>query len=103
VLTRPIERLHDFARRIDELDLRARRAACNRLKLAHAQLATAGGRLEALSPLKVLERGYSVTKLIPSGAVVRSSDQARIGDQIETRLQGGRLTSRVEEVHEARS
>ena len=96
VLTRPIERLHELARRIDELEMRARRAIANRLVLARQQAAAAGGRLEALSPLKVLERGYSVTRLLPSGTVVRSSKQARSGDLLETLLQAGRITSRVE-------
>jgi len=97
VLTRPLERLHDLARRLDEFELRTRRALTNRLKLARQQVAAAGGRLEALSPLKVLERGYSVTRILPSGAVLRSAGQAKPGDLLETLLQSGRVTSRVEE------
>jgi exodeoxyribonuclease VII large subunit len=96
VLTRPVERLHDLARQTDELELRARRAIANRVKLVRQQLAAASGRLDALSPLKVLERGYSVTRLVPSGQVLRSADQAHPGDQIETLLQSGRLVSRVD-------
>jgi exodeoxyribonuclease VII large subunit len=96
VLTRPIERLHDLARRIDELEMRARRAIAHRVIFVREQLAAIGGRLEALSPLKVLERGYSVTRLVPSGAVVRSSEQVHSGDMLETLLQSGNVTSRVE-------
>jgi len=96
VLTRPLERLHDLARRLDELELRSRRAITNRLKLARQEIAAAGGRLEALSPLKVLERGYSVTRLVPSGTVLRSSTQTKPGDLLETLLESGRVTSRVE-------
>ncbi len=96
VLTRPVERLHDLARQIDELELRARRAIANRVKFVRQQLAATGGRLDALSPLKVLERGYSVTRQVPSGQVVRSAEQVRPGDQLETLLQSGRLVSRVE-------
>jgi exodeoxyribonuclease VII large subunit len=98
VLTRPLERLHDLGRQLDETDLRARRALDSRMSLARQELATAGGRLNALSPLKVLERGYSVTRRWPSGEVVRSFDQARPGDLLETLLQTGRLKSRVEEL-----
>lgn len=98
VLTRPVERLHDLSRQVDEFDLRARRAIANRINLVREQLAAAGGRLEALSPLKVLERGYSVTRLIASGEVVRSAGQVEPGDLVETVLQTGRLTSRIESV-----
>jgi exodeoxyribonuclease VII large subunit len=96
VFTRPIERLHELARSIDELEVRARRAVANRLHTSRQQLAAVGGRLEALSPLKTLERGYSVTRLLPAGTVVRSAAEARPGDSLETLLQSGRLTSRVE-------
>jgi exodeoxyribonuclease VII large subunit len=96
VLTRPIERLHDLARGIDDLEMRARRGMAHRLVVVREQLAAIGGRLEALSPLKVLERGYSVTRLVPSGVVVRSSKQAHSGDLLETLLQSGKVTSRVE-------
>ena len=98
VMTRPVERIHELARRIDELEVRARRAVQHRLTVVREQLAAVGGRLEALSPLKVLERGYSVTRLVQSGTVLRSSDQARPGELVETLLQSGKITSRVEAV-----
>lgn len=96
VLARPAERLHELARQVDELELRARRALANRFRFARHELATAGGRLDALSPLKVLERGYSVTRLLASGAVVRSAAQVQPGDLLETRVHSGQFTSRVE-------
>jgi exodeoxyribonuclease VII large subunit len=98
VLMRPAEKLHERARQIDELELRARRALANRFRHARQELATAAGRLDALSPLKVLERGYSVTRLLPSGTVVRSTEQVQPGDLLETRLYSGKLTSRLESV-----
>src|SRR5262245_43775524 len=98
VMNRPVERIHELARRIDELEVRARRAVRHRLAVVREQLSAFGGRLEALSPLRVLERGYSVTRHFHSGKVLRSSDQARPGDLVETLLQSGMLTSRVESV-----
>jgi len=102
VLMRPAEKLHERARQIDELELRARRALANCFRHARQELATAAGRLDALSPLNVLERGYSVTRLLPSGTVVRSTEQVQPGDLLETRLHSGKLTSRVEAVDDAR-
>ena len=54
--------------------------------------------LDALSPLKVLERGYSVTKSAKTGDVIRSASQLANGDQLMTLLGRGRVTSRVEVV-----
>ena len=53
-------------------------------------------RLESLSPLAVLARGYSVTKRLDDGSIVRNADQVSPGDRIETRLAAGSLVSRVE-------
>jgi exodeoxyribonuclease VII large subunit len=54
-------------------------------------------RLDSLSPLAVLGRGYSITERIPSGELVRSSGQLASGDRIRTRLGEGSVVSRVED------
>ena len=51
--------------------------------------------LNAISPLQTLERGYSIT-LDKNGAAVTSIEQIKIADTIETRLQNGRILSKVE-------
>ena len=54
------------------------------------------GRLHALSPLAVLERGYSIT-FDEQGKIIKKSAQVKPGDRIETRLHEGQIRSRVEE------
>tara|TARA_R110002072_G_scaffold158694_2_gene309691 strand:+ start:329 stop:517 length:189 start_codon:yes stop_codon:yes gene_type:complete len=54
------------------------------------------GRLEGLSPLAVLARGYSLTR--KEGAVVREADSLAVGDEIETHLAQGSIKSRVLEI-----
>lgn len=51
--------------------------------------------LEALSPMKVLARGFSVVTL-PSGSVIRKADQVNTGDAVHIRLAAGGLDCRVE-------
>jgi len=58
-------------------------------------LAAVAASLHALSPLKVLLRGYSLTRT-ETGAVVRSASQVQPGDILITRLHEGQLRSRVE-------
>lgn len=53
-------------------------------------------KLDAMSPLKVLSRGYSMTTL-PDGSVIRSAGQVAIGDKITVSLCDGSLTASVEE------
>jgi exodeoxyribonuclease VII large subunit len=60
------------------------------------QLARLAASLEALSPLGVLARGYSLTLKDDGATIVRSAGDVRPGDLIETRLASGRIVSRVE-------
>ena len=53
--------------------------------------------LEAVSPGKVLERGFSLVSLKESGEVVTSQDQVKIGDDIEITLAKGKLSAEVKE------
>ena len=91
-------RVRETSRRID--DGRARMLPGLRALLRHAsdRLRGAGGRLDSLSPLRVLERGYSITRA--DGRVVRSARDVKPGDALDTILHRGRITSRVESVED---
>ncbi len=58
-------------------------------------LTRCAAQLEALSPLKVLARGYSLTLRDDGMTVVRSASDVSGGDVIHTRLNSGTVTSRV--------
>ncbi len=66
---------------------------------AHKQrLGQAAASLDAMSPLKVLGRGYGM--LLCDGNVIRSVSQVQPGDTITARLGDGALRATVEEVME---
>ncbi len=96
VLARPEQPLRDLARRVDEWDMRLTQALGQQLKLARQQLRNFAGRLDALSPLAVLSRGYSLTQRKRDGELIRDARQIAVGEQIRTRLAQGQLISRVE-------
>jgi len=56
------------------------------------------GKMEALNPLAILNRGYSVTVRFPSGGIIKNSAALAKGDVIQTRLGKGTVKSKVEEV-----
>ncbi len=95
---RPLEQVHDLARRLDEWDQRQRRAVRQRFTLARTRLDATAGRLESLSPLAVLARGYSVTRRAADGRVIRRAGELSPGEEICTRFARGEALSRVEEV-----
>ncbi len=96
VLRRPLDRVHELSRRVDELDDRGRRAIRSHLGQLRQRLAAWAGQLESLSPLAVLGRGYSLTLRSRDAAVVRDAAQVEDGEQLTTRLARGTLISRVE-------
>ena len=80
--------------RVDESDFRL--AACMReaCRARALVLRAHEAQLQALSPLAVLERGYSMT-LGPDGRVIRSPSDVSAGDRISTRLARGTIESEV--------
>jgi exodeoxyribonuclease VII large subunit len=60
-----------------------------------SSLEKTGTRLSALSPLAVLDRGYSITFDAGSSAVIRSSAEVATGDSIHVRLAKGTLDAEV--------
>jgi exodeoxyribonuclease VII large subunit len=98
VFRRPFQRVFDLARRMDELNVRANRAVRGRARLARQQADTLAGRLESLSPLAVLGRGYSLTQRTSDGGLIRAAADLSPGEQITTRFARGQAISRVERV-----
>jgi exodeoxyribonuclease VII large subunit len=82
--------------RVDELAERAARATAQRLRWAQQRLRAGEERLQALSPLAVLERGYSIVRR-DDGQVVRAADQVQVGEGLGILLAKGRVRVRVEE------
>ncbi|HID77825.1 MAG TPA: exodeoxyribonuclease VII large subunit [Planctomycetaceae bacterium] len=93
---RPCERTQQLARQLDELEGRATRALRNRLQWVAQQTASIGARLDSLSPLAVLRRGFSLTERAADGQLVRSADQLSPGEQLRTKFYQGQALSRVE-------
>lgn len=94
----PLERIHDQEQRLDDWGERLTRAGRQRLLRARERIEAQAARLESLSPLNVLSRGYSLTRREEDQAVVRNPAQVRLGDRLITTVQHGRIVSRVDEV-----
>ena len=65
-----------------------------------ARLGELRARLETLSPIAILERGYSITRTIPDLKVVRNPRSVAINQDLEVMVAKGSLTCRVKEKSE---
>ena len=95
---RPFQLIYDLTRQVDDCSGRTHRAIRHRLQLARQQTETFTSRLESLSPLAVLGRGYSITERPADGRVIRAAGELTPGEQISTRFARGQAISRVEKV-----
>ncbi|MDD2706655.1 MAG: exodeoxyribonuclease VII large subunit [Verrucomicrobiae bacterium] len=82
--------------RLQQWDDRRRHAGRLALDRLGHRLKMAGQRLELLSPKATLERGYSITREIGSGGVIRSAAMVSAGKRIRTLFKDGEVNSVVE-------
>jgi exodeoxyribonuclease VII large subunit len=54
--------------------------------------------LESLSPLAVLQRGYSITRSTASGMIVRQADALSIGADVNVQLAKGNFNAKIEKI-----
>jgi exodeoxyribonuclease VII large subunit len=61
-------------------------------------LRTTVAKLNALNPLAILERGYSVTQTLPDYALVKDVRQVGVGQQVKVTVSKGGMVCRIERV-----
>ena len=85
--------------RLDYLTRRFASAARQPLGVADRRLAAAASKLDALSPLKVLGRGYAIG-YDADGGVLDSVHRVAVGDSLRLRLSDGTVGCQVTEIQE---
>lgn len=87
-------RLQQYEQQLAQLKVRLNSHMNLTLSLQQKQLAHLCGKLDSLSPLKVLARGYSITQN-QQNFTIRSIKDVNVGEQIKTRLTDGNIISQV--------
>ena len=80
--------------RCQSIDVRLYRAAQISMTAHRSEWTNLRGRLQALSPLAVLQRGYALVQ-DANGALIRSVNQVAVGETVRTRLSDGGFSSNV--------
>jgi exodeoxyribonuclease VII large subunit len=89
------EILHRDMQRVDELSIHMEFCLRKIIDLKASSLSGLAGRLNAVSPLNTLERGYSITLKSTDHSVVRSIDEVNIDGSLDVRVIDGTVECRV--------
>lgn len=94
-LKHPGEKIQIQAQQLDQLENKLYRAMQSYLKNRQEKIAHYAHILETLSPLKILQRGFSITKNKKTGEVIMHCNDISKNDIIVTTLRDGEIISRI--------
>jgi exodeoxyribonuclease VII large subunit len=92
----PRATINALGSRLERSQQRLRFAATNVVDTKKGTFQVVAGKLHALNPLAVLERGFSVTRSLPSFSIVKDVVQVRVGEQVAVKVARGEMVCRVE-------
>jgi len=93
----PQTQIATHRQRIDDLTRAASASLAHQLALQRERLRGHLLHLQSLSPFATLDRGYSITRQLGTGEIVKSVAQVTAGDRIETQVSDGKFESLVHE------
>ena len=94
----PAVTINNYQQKQDYLSKRLITVICHKLENLNQRLLNVSQTLHAVSPLATLNRGYALVIKQPSGQLIRSTEQLKLGDILETRLAEGRFTSEIKKM-----
>jgi exodeoxyribonuclease VII large subunit len=100
ILLHPGRRAAEHTHRLVQLSRRLNMALRAELRLFRQRTDGYLGKLQTLSPLAVLERGYSITRVLPSKKVVHQASTLKVEDRVNVKVRRGEFIARVEEIGE---
>ena len=99
VFTRPLDMVRQRQQYLDNLTRLLVAAGKNSFERHQNRLSLLVSRLDTLSPLKILARGYSVSRRLPGKELIKSISDIKPGDRLETIIPDGKVVSLVEEIN----
>ena len=87
----PATRINEYIQRIDDLSIRLTGSINRYLDGLKKRIGAEAGKLNALSPLAILSRGYSIAMKLPEMQIIKDVKEVQEGDEVNIRLHKGNL------------
>ncbi len=94
-MRQPFDRLRRWQQRLDEFAQRLNINITHALNTEREKLSGIAGKLESLSPLNVLKRGYTITTRLEDNKSLREVKGLNKGDKIKTNFSKGSVISTI--------
>ncbi len=91
----PLVKIREHRKHVDRLTAALGIGMDISLSASRAKTREIQVKLEALNPKSVLDRGYSISRILPGKKILMDANDAAVDDQIEIVLSKGRLVTRV--------
>ena len=95
----PRQRIHRAGMLVHQYAMQLKKAMPSLTEIKRHQFQNMALSLQALNPLGILSRGYSVIEKLPTGEIIRSRTQVQPGDSIRAIVSDGTLSCLVEKVN----
>jgi len=92
---RPVDWVHQYQQRLDELKISLKKAIGHRLELGHERIKTLEKQLAALNPDAILARGYSICFLSETNQIITDVSQLKLQDEVKIQLHQGTAWSEI--------
>jgi exodeoxyribonuclease VII large subunit len=94
-LSDPGRKLREHQQRLDELSIDLLNCFNKHLRELKGRVGREAGRLNALSPLAVLERGYAIAHRVSDDTIVKDAASLQVGESLRVTFAKGRSIVRV--------
>ena len=101
LLRNPMQRVKNLKSFIAEAKRRSGQSIRYSIEMKRQKVGGLLGKLDSLSPLSILQRGYSIARKLPALQILRDTAQVNEGDKVEVKLFRGSLLCGVEKTGKA--
>ncbi|MFC1623736.1 exodeoxyribonuclease VII large subunit [Candidatus Omnitrophota bacterium] len=94
----PLDIIEEYEQRLDEIEKNLALRFKHYIELKEGDFRLVSEKIEILSPLGILGRGYSISFKLPGKEIIKDGRSLKRGDMVETKLSRGIFKSRVEQI-----